>query len=533
MKARVVLYLLTAFFGNGTLAAAPICLVPGNKQLFLDDCIISEMTGLQRTMHQPEKRGAVLKPDVPSDGSMLQIRSAPMWAEEEGVYKLIYTACTMDNHNEIGPALAVSKDGLHWEKPVLRQMEVAGSLENNRIELDPNRRWPRNAMDNIIVDPHDPDPSRRYKALIGAEGRVPAVSADAVHWQLLDVPTLQSSDESQLVYDPCKRRFLAMLKTGNQYGRAFSIAESEDFVHWTPNRFLFGADAEDQPLAKEIIRNYLADPALAKPLFVEPDPDSGYKPPAGNQPTWRAECYNIAVFPYEGLYIGMPQMFFPTGTDLPARNNTDGFHLIELAVTRDLVNWTRLGDRKPFIGPSPIDKGRPGVFDRIQLCVTNKPIEHGDELWFYYTGLKWRSSAYEQNPDGSPRDPATLSEDERADLREGWGAACLAVLRRDGFVSLDAGEQGGYVQTKPLKLAGSKLFLNVAAPQGEVTVEILDENGKPFPGFSKADAIPARGDAVRLPVRWANGDDLEKLAKKTISLRIHLVRASLYAFWTE
>lgn len=528
----VALVGIAILLSAGTLAAEPIELVPGHKQLFLDDCVVREMAGLKRVMHSPEKRGAVLKPDTPSDGSLVQIRSAPMWVPGESVYKLIYLAYGRDDLGRVGPALAVSKDGVHWDKPALGQVSVHGSKDNNRLEIDPELRWPRNDVENVVYDPDEPDPARRYKGLLGAEGRIPIVSADCVHWKKLDVPPIPSSDESQLVYDQDKRRYLAMLKTGNEYGRAFSIATSEDFVHWTPNRFLYGADADDQPLAREFIRKRLADPGLQRPVFVEPDPSTGYTPPAGSQPTWRAECYNIAVFPYEGVYIALPQMYYPTGTDLPDRRNTDGFHLIQLAVTRDLVKWTRLGDRQPFIGPSRIDHGRVGVFDRGQLCVTNRPVEHGDELWFYYSGLKWRSGPYELNADGTPRDSATLSAEEKADLAEGWGAACLAVLRRDGFISLDADTEG-YVLTQPMKMAGKGLFLNLATAQGQATVEVLDDQLNPMPNFSRNDSLPVQGDAARSPARWKGGDDISALAGRAISLKIHVTRASLYAFWTE
>ena len=140
--------------------------------------------------------------------------------------------------------------------------------------------------------------------------------------------------------------------------------------------------------------------------------------------------------------------------------------------------------------------GLVGVFDRMQLCTTNRPVEHGDELWFYYSGLKWRAHLYELWPDGSPRDPATLSEAERADRDDGWGAACLAVLRKDGFVSLDADEEGGAVLTKPLKLAGDRLFVNLEAPEGELRLEILDAAGEPLPGFAREDSAAVRGEAA-------------------------------------
>ena len=37
--------------------------IGSQRQLFLDDHIIERIAGLKRTMHQPVKRGAVIKPD--------------------------------------------------------------------------------------------------------------------------------------------------------------------------------------------------------------------------------------------------------------------------------------------------------------------------------------------------------------------------------------------------------------------------------------------------------------------------------------
>ena len=68
-----------------------------------------------------------------------------------------------------GVGLVYSKDGIHWEKPILGKMKVYGSKDNNRIVVDPKLRWPSNAFENLIYDPDDPDPSRRYKGLHGAQ----------------------------------------------------------------------------------------------------------------------------------------------------------------------------------------------------------------------------------------------------------------------------------------------------------------------------------------------------------------------------
>ena len=47
---------------------------PGERQLFLDDVGISKVDHLKRTMHQPAKKGAVIRPDRPWE-TALQTRS--------------------------------------------------------------------------------------------------------------------------------------------------------------------------------------------------------------------------------------------------------------------------------------------------------------------------------------------------------------------------------------------------------------------------------------------------------------------------
>jgi hypothetical protein len=523
---------LALLFGTGSVLAQDTVQVErGQRQLFLDDHVVQEMPGLSRSMHQPEKRGAVIKPDIPSDGDLIQIRSAPMWDAAADIYKLLYLAYARDGRNVVGVALATSKDGIRWEKPNLGAMEIFGSKANNWIPMAPELTWPLNCIEGVICDPDDPDPARRFKALRGAIDRELLVSPDCIHWTKLDVPKIQSHDECTLTYDRERKQFLAMVKGFNKYGRAFNIATSTDFETWTPARPLFSVDEEDQPLARETIRKRLADPGLQNPLFVAPDPNTGWTPPEGevHHATWRAEVYFIAVFPYEGLYIGLPSIFYPTGTVLPERNNADGFHLIQLAMSRDLNTWKRLGDRQPFIDSSRIDKGRVGVFGRGQLFAANQPIERGDELLFYYSALKWRSDFYALNADGTPRDPESLSADEKADLTEGRGGVCLAVLRRDGFISLDAGDTPGHLITKPLTLPEGQLFLNLDAPKGSARIQVLDAEGQPIPGFTTT----VSGDAVRTPVVWPKGKALSDLAGQSVQLKIELTQARLYAFWVE
>ena len=181
--------------------------------------------------------------------------------------------------------------------------------------------------------------------------------------------------------------------------------------------------------------------------------------------------------------------------------------MVELAVSQDLIHWERVGNREKFIPLSPLDGGR--NYDTGQL-LTATPVINNNQLWFYYTGLKWRA----QLADFEPNKYARLPDN---------GAIGLARLRLDGFVSLDAGETEGFVITKPLLIEGRTLHVNVAAPGGEVRAEILDADGKKaFPGFSLEQSIPATGDSLDSELKWA--------LKRTFLIgrqnRVHSIRSA-------
>jgi hypothetical protein len=74
------------------------------------------------------------------------------------------------------------------------------------------------------------------------------------------------------------------------------------------------------------------------------------------------------------------------------------------------------------------------------------------------------------------------------------------------------------------------LVVNVCAPRGELKVELVDDSGRPVPGFALADCVPVRGDGVKLPVRWKGGRDLKELAGKPVRVRFQMTDASLYSF---
>ena len=112
-------------------------------------------------------------------------------------------------------------------------------------------------------------------------------------------------------------------------------------------------------------------------------------------------------------------------------------------------------------------------------------------------------------------------------------AICLATLRRDGFVSLDGGEEGGSIVTEPFDWDGSRLFLNAVADEGVITVEVLEVDGRPLLGYGGQDATGVRVDSVRKPVVWRERSLMPNPAKGQIRLRFNITNAQLYSYWFE
>ena len=456
----------------------------GQRQLFLDDDAIAKIENLKRTLHQPEKRGAVIRSANPSQ--TIQTRTAPVWDPEAKHFKL-WVMSTDE-------PLRISTDGLHW---------TAGPRPNLRI-------------DHAVYDPHDKESARRFKAALLNDGF--AVSPDGVQWTKLDLPAIPSSDEGNFSYDPSEGLFIHSVKRSGPFGRSVAIATSRDFKTWNDYELVFHAEELDQEIGKRRIAERLGNPMLKQTEYNTPE-------------HYSVQIYNMGVFHYEGLYIGLPSIYHHTGKVPPGwpgfeklrlspamqdavskYGDYTGFYNIQLVTSRDLVHWQRVAERQPFLEASPLGAG---AYDIQTIIGPSAPVVRDDELWFYYTGIKHYAFVTSGNEPGYD------------DYYPDKGAICLAVLRRDGFVSLDAGEEPGTLLTKPFVLAGTTLHVNVDARAGELGVTVLGEDGQ-----TVAVAEPVMGDQPRAALRWKSGD-LDSVKDTTVSLRLSLHNALLYSFWAE
>jgi hypothetical protein len=208
------------------------------------------------------------------------------------------------------------------------------------------------------------------------------------------------------------------------------------------------------------------------------------------------DFYGLCGFAYESMYLGFLWMF-------PITNGkNDGPIFVELVTSHDGVHWER--QEKPR--PPMLPLGPDGAWDDGMLFTPNHPLVEGGRIKLFYGGF---------------------------DVTHGSGggsaAIGLATLRKDGFASLDAGEDEGIVTTKPLQGAAGPLRINFRAPGGSLMAEVLDSNGNIMDGYGRNDCIPLTGDDVDAKVSWKSTDVLPETAA-SLRIRFILRDASLYSF---
>jgi hypothetical protein len=91
---------------------------------------------------------------------------------------------------------------------------------------------------------------------------------------------------------------------------------------------------------------------------------------------------------------------------------------------------------------------------------------------------------------------------------------------------MDAGAEEGTLTTRTLSFGGRHLFVNLEAPEGELRVELLDEDKV------LATSAPLRGNGTRLRVQWPESA-LESEALKPRRFRFRLTKGKLYSFWVS
>lgn len=461
--------------------ASPPAVIPVDvgRQLFVDDFLVEEMN-LDRTFHRPAYHPAspVMRPEREwevADAYAMRTRTNPNPAAmvfSDGVFfdpaDSLFKMWYMAGY-QMSTCLATSADGISWTRPSFDV--VPGTNIVSKVPRDSSLVW---------LDLQERDAQRRFKMslyTVNLNSLQLFVSADGVHWREAG-QTGPTGDRSTFFYNPFRRKWVFSIR-GNMYE---GLQNGRYRLYWEAGDF---GDA----------RNWNGRPPVP---WVRADERDTFMKAIVKE----AELYHLDCVAYESLLLGLFSVYRGEPNDREKINE------VTIGFSRDGFHWSR-PDRTAFLPVS--SRGGDWNWGNVQSA-GGCCLVVGDHLHFYVSGRQGRPKKAE---------PGVCSTG-------------LAILRRDGFASLHDGPATAAgrraVTTRPLRFRGAHLFVN-ADVEGDLRVEVLDQNGRVINGYAAADCVPIRGNSTRHAVAWKTRPTLSGLDRETIRLRFVVSQAHLYSFW--
>lgn len=480
-------------FEAPTLDSPPVH-IGSRRELFVDNTIIGKMTGdLKRHLFE-------LQPAT-TERTDVALRFDADWEDSE----CVYITCIKDGnlirlwyralHRPLGAtAYAEGRNGIGFKRPKLGIYMWKESKENNilfddRSFKDANGRVVRQSANFAPFLDQNPDaaPEAKYKGFGGqAEGCgigfYTFTSPDGLNWKLhspkpiVDVTKYRCDSLNQGFWDPLRKRYTLYLRGLRNEKGEMGIKAAK----W--KRCIFVSYSQD----------FVTWTEPEHLIYFHNDGNSELQ-----------HLYTNEIKPYKRaphIYLGFPALF-------------SGFVEPMLMASRDSLHFFRWMDGPVIPKEAPCDRNisRGNYLSQEMLEIPGEP-----NTYSMYATENYGNRG--PHADGSvPR------------LRR-------FTIRKDGFVSVRAGAEGGEFVTKPLIFSGNSLTINYDARSsdaGQVTVAILDGDRKPVRGFASEDSDFLVSDKIDRQVTWKGRSDLGSLAGKPVHLCFRLRNADLFSFKFE
>lgn len=504
-------------------ASTDVLDVRDRRQVFVDRTFLPHVQGVvELRTHAPRKTGeASIQVDRPWEKGGLGPYSSVL--HDGGKYHLWYHAMdsSLWHTSPVAGSIcyATSEDGITWQKPALGLIDYQGNRGNN-IVVGHGAAALRIGQDGmmVFVDPNAP-PDQRLRMVNRfsktGEGKSDGVnllsSGDGIRWRLTHENIMSYRPQAKghhldsqnvMFWDEGLKKYIAFVRRNflgpEVRGRSIARAESDRLGGF--------------PLTQDL------------PVVFWPEPAD---PVHGGISV--IDYYNSAAIQYpwaDNAYYMFPQAYYHYTNALRQfaeewPTNAGPMHTV-FGASRDGLTWERY-EREPFVR-----LGMKGEFDThsVRVIYGLVPDRAGREMYMYYRGSDWLHGW-----DRDERNRRILAAHGVGGDRDITILSRL-VLRRDGFVSVHSGHQGGEFTTPPMKFTGRRLHINVdTSATGLVRIACLDASGKPFPGYALEDAdIVHTANEINRTVTWRGSPDLPAVPEGIVRLRIWLREADLYAF---
>jgi hypothetical protein len=466
---------------------------PSRRLYFFTEALPEGARNIHPVYGPVRKLGVVLEGDAPWEGGTVASFCGSIVRADDGRYRLYYTVV---NEDGMHMAVAVSDDGMHWQKPSLGQESYQQGSTNRIVLSGVPARQDQVAQPQVLRLAED-----RWRMYYWHHqhgwGRVPylytiAESADGLRWHVPDYsrPALNShwmGDQSALSET---ERLAEKGRRTNDANFVYlnpHLGCYEQFSQWFLEARLDRRVAQDNcPDFNRMIQRRVSADGLswsAPELVLQAD----------SRDPWDQQFYALAVQYHEDWLIGSLGHYRVES----AQQTTD----LALAFSRDGRHWERLL-RGGFI---PRDAGGR---DAEAIYAPNSWIDLGEQWLCLYTG--------EANKHNQPIDAHITP-----------GCVMAASWPKHRFVGLRADQVVGGFLT-PVFFPQSAEIRVDAAVRGWLRAELCDAWGNKLEGFHLEDSLPLQGDDFGHVLRW-QGRDTAALRHDPLRLRFEYVDADIYS----
>ena len=396
------------------------------RHLLLDNRVVSKVVDARLVLGTVKKHldNPLFPEDKPWEKRFDNLYANVLYDDEEQLYKCWYSPFIIDystlgmsmeqrrtidyrapRNREMAICYATSKDGLTWDKPDLGFVKYRGSTANNIVWRGEGgsrvlRAGPHGG--GVFKDLNDPDPKRRYKALLKSKILSVAFSEDGLHWDApIECPAANSAGDTHnnAFWAPTLGKYVGITRQwSKQWNRQVARTTSDDFLNWTPTEVVLEGE-----------KNF--------------------------------QTYSMPVFYHAGVYLGL----------LVIHDQTADRVWTELTWSPDTETWHRINEGTPFVANDGVE----GCYDWGCVYVAANPVFLDNEIRLYYGGsdglhTSWRNSYFclaTLRPDGFAGYRAEKAGSvETITLSSGITELCVtADIEPDGEVMVHAIGSNGEV----------------------------------------------------------------------------------------
>ena len=465
------------------------------RELFVDDALIARLDNATLRLHEPVKSGVAVKIDRPWEGPG---NFGAAVIQHDDRYLLYYRGMTLAPGDDLGQiCIAVSDDGLNWDKPALARDARSGRTDAN-----------------LVIDAT----GQRFKGSVWQDNR-PGIPEDERIKAMRGAPI---SGEAHTAFKDPKgpKRLELLVSADGLVFRPLDESRQPTFVSDLPNSFdggntMFWSEAEQRYVLYYRIMTETGQRTMARTTstdlrtWADPIPMTyGDTPPQ--------QFYVNNTTPYfraPHIYIALAARFMEGRSAI----TDEQAKAIDLKSPRGIIYNQDCSD-------GVLLTTRPGSteYQRTFMEALIRPGP-GDSNWVSRTNYPMTGI----HPYDAHRMMFFVN---RNYLQDSWHIERL-LMRIDGFASVNAGYAGGTITTVPFTYTGDHLELNFSTSgAGEIRVELQDAEGNPLPGFSMDDCDSLIGDRIDGAVSWHGQKSVSRYIGKTVRLKFQMRDADIYSF---